>query len=143
MHWAQSVIAFAENPSIGFGQLLRVNMYRTLVMRILIFSFVLVCAPRLRSKTHAKRKATQHGCLPRLLGDRATGIEKVYGEEKNICIGRTRSVTAEQKFLVPALKLFFSVWAPNLKSELKIGIYFFLSNIYNKIKDTVYCKSCL
>jgi hypothetical protein len=31
-----------------------------------------------------ERQATQHGCLPRLLGDGDKGIEKVYGEEKII-----------------------------------------------------------
>jgi hypothetical protein len=35
-------------------------------------------------KTHSKRKATQHGCLPILLGEGDKGIEIVYGEEKNI-----------------------------------------------------------
>jgi hypothetical protein len=31
-----------------------------------------------------KRQATQHGCLPRLLGEVDKGIEIVYGEEKHI-----------------------------------------------------------
>ncbi len=31
-----------------------------------------------------KRQATQHGCLPRLLGDGDEGIEIVHGEEINI-----------------------------------------------------------
>ncbi len=35
-----------------------------------------------RPKTRTKRQATQHGCLPRLLGDGAKRIEIVYGEEK-------------------------------------------------------------
>jgi hypothetical protein len=35
-------------------------------------------------ETLIKRQATQHGCLPSLLGDGDKGIEKVYGEEKNI-----------------------------------------------------------
>jgi hypothetical protein len=35
-------------------------------------------------ETHTKREATQHGCLPSLLGGRDTGIEKEYGEEENI-----------------------------------------------------------
>jgi hypothetical protein len=34
--------------------------------------------------THNKRQATQHDRLPRLLGDGDKGIEKVYGEDKNI-----------------------------------------------------------
>jgi hypothetical protein len=38
----------------------------------------------LRRETHTKRHATQHGCLPNLLGDGDKGIEIVYGEEKNI-----------------------------------------------------------
>ncbi len=33
---------------------------------------------------HTKRKATQHGCLPNLLGDGDKGIEIVYGEEEKI-----------------------------------------------------------
>ncbi len=51
---------------------------------------------------HTERQATQHGCLPSLLGDRDKGNGKVYGEEKNIicCTGPTRAVTAEQKSLV-------------------------------------------
>jgi hypothetical protein len=35
-------------------------------------------------ETYTKRQATQHGCLPSLLGGRYKGIEIVYGEEKNI-----------------------------------------------------------
>jgi hypothetical protein len=35
-------------------------------------------------ETHTKRQATQHGCLPNLLGDGDKGIEIVYSEEKNI-----------------------------------------------------------
>jgi hypothetical protein len=31
-----------------------------------------------------KREATQHGCLPSLLGDGDKGNEIVYGEETNI-----------------------------------------------------------
>jgi hypothetical protein len=34
--------------------------------------------------THTKRQATQHGCMPRLLGDGDKGIEMLYGEKKNI-----------------------------------------------------------
>jgi hypothetical protein len=36
------------------------------------------------AETHTKRRATQHGCLPSLLGDGYKGIEIVYGEETNI-----------------------------------------------------------
>jgi hypothetical protein len=39
-------------------------------------------------ETHTNRQATQHGCLPSLLGSRDKVIEKVYGEEKNK--GRTK-----------------------------------------------------
>ncbi len=40
-------------------------------------------------KTHTKRRATQHDCLPRLLDDEDKLIEIVYGEEKIFCtIGR-------------------------------------------------------
>ncbi len=35
-------------------------------------------------QAHTKRQATQHGCLPSLLGDRDKGIEIESGEEKNI-----------------------------------------------------------
>ncbi len=35
-------------------------------------------------RPHTKRQATQHGCLPRLLGNGVKGIEIVYGEDKNI-----------------------------------------------------------
>jgi hypothetical protein len=35
-------------------------------------------------ETPTKRQATQHSCLPSLLGDGDEGIEKVYGEENNI-----------------------------------------------------------
>jgi len=55
-------------------------------------------------KTHIKRQATQHGCLPSLLGDGYKGSEKVYeySEEKIFCTGPTRAARAEQKSLVPA-----------------------------------------
>jgi hypothetical protein len=33
-------------------------------------------------ETHTKRQATQHSCLPSLLGDGNTGTEIVYGERK-------------------------------------------------------------
>jgi hypothetical protein len=35
-------------------------------------------------ETHTKKQATQHGCLPSLLGDRDKEGEIVYVEEKNI-----------------------------------------------------------
>ncbi len=35
-----------------------------------------------KPETHTKRQASQHGCLPSLLGDRDKGIEIVYGKEK-------------------------------------------------------------
>jgi hypothetical protein len=38
----------------------------------------------LSPEAHTKRQATQHGCLPGLLGDGDNKIEIVYGEEKNI-----------------------------------------------------------
>jgi hypothetical protein len=38
----------------------------------------------LSPETHTKRQATQHGCLPGLLGDGDNRIKIVYGEEKNI-----------------------------------------------------------
>ncbi len=54
-------------------------------------------------ETHTKRQATQHGCLPSMLGDEDKRIEIVYGEEKNIlCTGPTRAAKAGQKSLVTA-----------------------------------------
>ncbi len=48
--------------------------------------------------THTKRQATQHGCLPSLLGDGDKCIEIVYGEEKIFYTGPTRADKTEQKF---------------------------------------------
>jgi hypothetical protein len=48
------------------------------------------------------RQATQHGCLPSLLGDGGKGNEIVYGEGKIFCTGPTRAAEAKQKSLVPA-----------------------------------------
>jgi hypothetical protein len=42
-------------------------------------------------ETHTKRQATQHGCLPSLLGGGNKEIEIVYGEEK---IFSTRPIRA-------------------------------------------------
>ncbi len=52
--------------------------------------------------TYTKRQATQHDCLPSLLGDGNKGIEIVYNEEKNILTGPTRVAKAKQKSRVPA-----------------------------------------
>ncbi len=41
-------------------------------------------------ETYTKRQATQHGCLPSLLGDGDKGIEIVYDEEKIVCPGQPR-----------------------------------------------------
>jgi hypothetical protein len=54
-------------------------------------------------ETHTKRQATQHGCLPGLLGEGDKGFEIVYGEEKMLCTGPIRAAKVKQKFLVPAL----------------------------------------
>jgi hypothetical protein len=40
-------------------------------------------AAKTKQETHSKRQATQHGCLPSLLGDGDKGIELEYGEEIN------------------------------------------------------------
>jgi hypothetical protein len=57
----------------------------------------------LEPETHTKRQATQHDCLPSLLGDGDRGIEEVYGEDKQIfCTGQTRAAKTEQKPLVAA-----------------------------------------
>jgi hypothetical protein len=53
-------------------------------------------------ETYTKRQATQHGCLPSLLGERHKENEIVYGEEKIFCTGLTRAAKAEQKSLVLA-----------------------------------------
>jgi hypothetical protein len=37
-----------------------------------------------KAELHNKRQATQHGCLPSLLGSGDKGTEIVYGEEKYI-----------------------------------------------------------
>jgi hypothetical protein len=51
-------------------------------------------------ETHTKRQATQHGCLPSLLGDGNKGIAIVYGEEKkNYCTGPTKAAKAKQNLL--------------------------------------------
>jgi hypothetical protein len=52
----------------------------------------------LKPETHTKRQATQHGCLPSLLGDGDKVIEIVCGE-KIFCAGPTRAVKAEQNLL--------------------------------------------
>ncbi len=53
--------------------------------------------------TLSKRQATQHGCLPALLGDGDKGMGIVYGEEKNILYGApTRAAQAEQKYRASA-----------------------------------------
>jgi hypothetical protein len=53
--------------------------------------------PLNRKHKHTKRQATQHDCLPSLLGDGDKEIEKVYGEEKIFCTGPTRTAKSEQK----------------------------------------------
>jgi hypothetical protein len=45
--------------------------------------FVAICNRKFVPETHTKRQATQHDCLPSL-PDGDKGIEKVYGEEKQI-----------------------------------------------------------
>ncbi len=65
------------------------------------------CLPSLQwypPYTHTKRQATQHDCLPILLGGGDKWIEIVYGtvRKKIFCIGPTRAATAGQKSLVPA-----------------------------------------
>jgi hypothetical protein len=43
-----------------------------------------VWAERGSPETHTKRQATQHGCLPSLLGHGDKGIEIVWGKRQNI-----------------------------------------------------------
>jgi hypothetical protein len=54
-----------------------------------------------RQETHTMRQATQHGWLASLLGDGDKGTEIVYGEEKNIFLGRLDQ-PKQNKYLVPA-----------------------------------------
>jgi hypothetical protein len=56
----------------------------------------------LSPEAHTKRQATQHGCLPGLLGDGDKRTKIAYGEEKNyFVLGRLES-KAEQKSCEPA-----------------------------------------
>ncbi len=43
-----------------------------------------ICLTLYEPETDTERQATQHGCLPSLLGDGDKEIEIVYGEENNI-----------------------------------------------------------
>jgi hypothetical protein len=53
-------------------------------------------------ETHTKRQATQHDCLPSLLGDGDKLIEIVYGGEKIFLTMPTRAAKAGRKSIVPA-----------------------------------------
>ncbi len=48
-------------------------------------------------ETPNKRQATQHGCMPNLLGDGDKGIEIVDGEDKIFCSWPTRAAKARQE----------------------------------------------
>jgi hypothetical protein len=61
----------------------------------IVIIFLVLC-------THNKRQATQHGCLPSLLGDRDKGIKNCTMRNKIFCTGPTRAAKAEQKSLVLA-----------------------------------------
>jgi hypothetical protein len=55
----------------------------------------------LYSEINRKRQATQHSCLPSLLGDGdKSWNEIVYVREKILCTGPTRAAKAELKFLI-------------------------------------------
>jgi hypothetical protein len=56
---------------------------------------------RVLPETHAKRQATQHGCLPSLLGDGDKENEIVYGEKKknNLYLGRLEQPRQYKNFL--------------------------------------------
>jgi hypothetical protein len=41
---------------------------------------------KVRNRDHTKRQATQHDCLPSLLGSGDKGIEIVYGEKKYLVL---------------------------------------------------------
>ncbi len=47
--------------------------------------------------TYYKRQATQHGCLPRLLGDGDKEIESVWWGKKIFCAGMTRACQGRPK----------------------------------------------
>ncbi len=49
-----------------------------------------------KQETHTVQ-ATQHGCLPSLLGNRDKGIERVYRKEKIFCTGQTRAAQGRTK----------------------------------------------
>ncbi len=53
-----------------------------------------------KPETHTKRQATQHGCLPSLLGDGNKGIEIEYGEEGNkIVLGQLKQPRQNKNLL--------------------------------------------
>ncbi len=52
-----------------------------------------------QAETHTKRQATQHGCLPSLLGDGDKGIKIVYGEEKIFGTGRLEQLRLNRNLL--------------------------------------------
>ncbi len=54
-------------------------------------------------ETQTKRNATQHDCLPSLLGDGEKRIKIIYGEKKkHFVLGLNRAVKEQQKYLAPA-----------------------------------------
>jgi hypothetical protein len=58
--------------------------YLSLLSHPLAFFSIQYLPLKPQQETPTKRQATQYDCLPSLLGVGDNGIEKVYGEEKNI-----------------------------------------------------------
>jgi hypothetical protein len=65
-------------------------------------------------ETQTKKEATQHHCLPSLMGDGVKVIEIVYGDEKNIFTAPNRTAKTEQRTNEPAKEgpLTFVLFAP-------------------------------
>ncbi len=65
-----------------------------------IVCFFIFTEPYVISLTHTLRQATQHDCLPSLLGDKDKEIEIVYGEEKiYFVLGRLEQPRQNKKLL--------------------------------------------
>ncbi len=52
-----------------------------------------------RPETHTKRQATQHDCMPSLLGGGYKLVEIVYGEGKKLVLGRLEQARQDQNVL--------------------------------------------
>jgi hypothetical protein len=90
------------------------------------------------------RQATQHGCLPSLLGERDKGIEIVYGKEKKIfCLCFFRKTSSFGSFpgqIQNNSEGFraFAFYKPELKKQLVKPINF----AYLQYKDSETMRGC-